>query len=132
MECQVGANFCTSGFGLTGFGLVTAAGSEFLGLVERGASNGLGLVGNLGLGTRDASGGFHSSSFGLIGSEFFQVEDFGVGTRDASGGFQLGLVGSEFFRVEDFGVGTRAESAGFQLSDLAPLEEMASLILDTT
>ncbi len=66
----------------------------------------MGLVGNLGLGTRDASGGFHLSSFGLVGSEFFQVEDFGVGTR--------------------------AESAGFQLADLAPLEEMASLILDTT
>ena len=66
------------------------------------------------------------------------VGNLGLGTRDASGGFQLadsssfGLVGSEFFQVEDFGVGTRADSAGFQLADLAPLEEMASLIVDTT
>ncbi len=115
MECQLGANFCTEGLGLTGFGLVTDFSSVSLKVGEHTLSDDFfviskaGFVGGLGLVTRGAS-----RVFQLAGSTDF------------------GLVGSGDFIVELFEVVLCAESRGFQDADSRPFEEMASLIVDTT
>lgn len=113
MECQVGANFCTKGFGLTGFEFVTDLSSLLFGVGESTVSDSFfgswGLFGIVGLVTRGVS-------------RVFQL----------AGSGDLGLVGSGDFKVVDFEAVLCAESTGFQLPDSLPFEEMASLMVDTT